>query len=360
MKILIVCGGQGTKLWPYSRQEKPKQFQPIVGSKSSYQEAVETLLTAYPAEDIFISTKHKFIKYISEQSPQIPLKNYIIEPDIAKDRGPGEGLAFLRLATQFPDEPVFYVQADMVREPAEKFIDMIKAAEKIVTERGSYITGGVKATEPNMGADYLELGEAVRSEGVEAYVINKFHYRKGTVRETRELVENFRVVTHFNHLCWYPAKILEAYKQYRPDWYEALMRIKDTFDKPGEQEKIKEIYESMEKGPTEDVTRHIMDSGEAVVLLLPFRNTDVGTWESVREFNADEDENHFDANVVAIDTTRSLIKTQNPNKLVAVAGLKDMTVVDSDDALLVIPSDDIDKIKEIQARLAEGDAARFL
>ena len=80
-----------------------------------------------------------------------PLKNYIVEPDIALDRGPGEGLAFLYLSVLFPDEPVFYVQADMVREPGEKFIEMIQAAEKIVTETGKYITGGVKATEANMG-----------------------------------------------------------------------------------------------------------------------------------------------------------------------------------------------------------------
>lgn len=360
MKILVVAGGQGTKLWPYSRQDKPKQFQPIIGEKSPYQEAIETILTAYPAEDVFISTKHKFIKYISEQSPQIPLKNYIVEPDIALDRGPGEGLAFLKLSMLFPDEPVFYVQADMVREPAEKFIDMIKAAEKIVTETGKYITGGVKATEPNMGADYLELGARVKGNGVEAYELAKFHYRKGTVRETRELVENFRVVTHWNHLCWYPAKVIDAYKQYRPDWYDALMRIKDVMDKPGEQEAIREIYETMEKGPTEDVTRHLMDSGEAIVLLLPFRNTDVGTWESVREFSADDNENDFDASVVAVDTTGTLVKSRNSDKLIAVAGLKDMIIVDSDDALLIIPADEIDKIKDLQKLLTERDLDKFL
>lgn len=360
MKILITCGGQGTKLWPYSRQNQPKQFQPIIGEKSSYQLCVETLLSAYPAEDIYISTKHKFIKYISEQSPQIPLKNYIVEPDIALDRGPGEGLAFLRLSMLFPDDPVFYVQGDMVREPGEKFIEMIKAAEKIVLETGRYITGGVKATEPNMGADYLEVGESVANDTVEAYQLTKFHYRKKTVRETKELVENFRVVAHWNHLCWYPAKIIEAYKQYRPDWHDALMKIKDAFDKPGEQEVIQAIYETMAKGPTEDVTRNIMDSGEAIVILLPFKNTDVGTWESVREFNADEEENHFDANVVAIDTTGTLVKTRNNGKLIAVAGLKELVIVDSDDVLLVIPKDEIDKIKDIQAKLAEGDNRRYL
>jgi mannose-1-phosphate guanylyltransferase len=353
MKILVTAGGQGTKLWPYSRQTQPKQFQPIIGNKSSYQDAIETLLTTFAAEDIFISTKHKFIKYISEQSPTIPLKNYIVEPDIALDRGPGEGFAFLKLSILFPDEPVFYVQADMVREPKEKFIEMIKAAEEIVTKTGKYITGGVKATEANMGADYLELGEAVESDsGIEAYKINHFHYRKKTVQETRELVQNFRVVTHFNHLCWYPTKVIDAYKEFRPDWYDALMKIKEILDKPGEQEALTKIYETMEKGPTEDVTRHIMDSGEAIVLLLPFRNTDVGTWESVREFSEDELGNHFDAKVIAIDTKRTLVKSR-ADKLITVAGVEDLVIVDSDDALLIVPRDEIDKIKDIQGIISE-------
>lgn len=360
MKILIVAGGQGTKLWPYSRQHKPKQFQPIIGDKSSYQVAIDTLLTAYTAEDIFISTKHKFIKYVSEQSPQIPLRNYIVEPDVAKDRGPGEGLAFLKLSMLFPGEPVFYVQADMVREPGEKFIEMIKAAEKIVTERGVYITGGVKATEPNMGADYLELGDSVDGDGVEAYVIDKFHYRKGTVKETRELIENFRVVAHWNHLCWYPEKIIDAYKTYRPDWYEALMKIKAVIDQPGEQEAIREIYEGMEKGPTEDVTRHLMDSGDAVALLLPFRNTDVGTWEAVREFGADDNENHIDGNIITVDTVGTLIKSQNTKKVITVAGVKDLVIVDTDDALLIISKEKIDKIKDIQTALAENGQKEYL
>lgn len=138
------------------------------------------------------------------------------------------------------------------------------------------------------------------------------------------------------------------------------MKIKDAYDKPGEQEAIQSIYETMEKGPTEDVTRYIMDSGEAIVILLPFRNTDVGTWESVREFNADDEENHFDANVVAVDTVGTLVKTRNNGKLIAVAGLKDIVIVDSDDALLVVPKDEIDKIKDIQAKLVETGNERYL
>src|SRR5262245_5692179 len=107
MKIIVTAGGQGTKLWPYSRETKPKQFQPVLGDKSLLTDSIETLLTQFAAEDIFISTKQKFIKYVSEQAPQIPLRNYIIEPNILKDRGPAEGLAALRLSVLHPDEPFF-------------------------------------------------------------------------------------------------------------------------------------------------------------------------------------------------------------------------------------------------------------
>jgi mannose-1-phosphate guanylyltransferase len=363
MKIIVTAGGQGTKLWPYSREEKPKQFQAIVGDKSLYTETIETLLKKFAPEDIFISTKRKFIKYVSEQSPQIPLKNYIIEPDVAKDRGPGEGLAFLKLSVYFPDEPFFVVQADCVRKPEAAFLQMIEDAGKLVERDRCYITGGIKATEPNMGIDYLQLGERVNGSKQEIYVVDAFLGRKSTYRETKELIENFHIVTHCNHSCWYPGLMLEAYQKYRPDWYEALMRIKDCLDKPGEDAAIEEIYATMEKGATEEVTKHLMDEGDAHIILLPFKWTDIGTWGSVYEFFTDGDDidNYRDGNVLTIDTTGTLVKTSNDKKLVAVAGVSDLVIVDTEDILLVIPKDKIEKIKELQATLKErADGKEYL
>lgn len=359
MKILVTAGGQGTKMWPYSRQDKPKQFQPIIGDLSSYEQTIKTLLKEFTPEDIYISTKRKFIKYVSEQSPQIPLKNYIVEPDVAKDRGPGEGLAFVRLALSHPDEPFFLVQADCLRDPEEGFLQMIRQAEKLVVEHKKLVTGGIKATEPNMGVDYLKLGKQITG-AKEAFEIEEFLFRRGTLRETRELVENFHVVAHCNHTCWYPELMLEAYKQYRPDWYEVLMQIKDVMDKPGEQEAIEQLYAHMEKGPTEDVTTHVMNSGKAMVMLLPYKWTDVGTWGSVYDFFETGAENYTDGNVVSVGTTGSLIKTSSKSKLVAVAGMKDVVIVDTDDVLLVVPKEDIDKIKDVQKILDERAETNYL
>jgi mannose-1-phosphate guanylyltransferase len=359
VKIIVTAGGQGTKMWPYSRQDKPKQFQPIVGDLSSYEQNIRILLEKFSPEDIYISTKRKFIKYVSEQSPQIPLRNYIVEPDIAKDRGPAEGLAFVRLSIDHPDEPFFLVQADCLRDSKEKFLGMIEAAEKLVTKHRRLITGGIKATEPTMGVDYLKLDGQIAG-AKEAYSIEEFLFRRSTSRETRQLVDNFHVVTHCNHACWFPELMLEAYKQYRPDWYEKLMEIKKALDKPGENEAVERIYAQMEKGPTEDVTVHVMNSGEAMVILLPYKWTDVGTWGSVYDFFADGVENYEDGNVIMVNSRGSLVKSSRPEKLIAVAGAEDLVVIDTDDVLMVIPKDEIDKIKDIQKILEERKETEYL
>ena len=354
MKIIVTAGGQGTKLWPYSRQDKPKQFQPIIGDRSSYQETIETLLQKFTAEDIFISTKRRFIRYVSEQSPQIPLKNYILEPDAAKDTGPGHGLAFLRLSVLHPDEPFFLVQADCIRRPGTAFLKMIEDVGAIVAKDKKLITGGIKATEPNIGVDYLQLGEHIKNGGTqELYDVDNFLGKRKTYKETKELVENFSVVAHSNHYCWYPGLMLKAYKKYQPDWHAALMKMRDAFDKPGEDEIIKAIYETMEKGSTEEVTKHVMKARDSAVILLPFKWTDIGTWTSVYEFFATADENYQDGNVVTLDTRGSLIKSSHKDKVIAVAGVEDLIIVDTDDALLVVPKSKIELIKALQERLDE-------
>jgi len=359
MKLLVSTGGQGTKMWPYSRSDKPKQFQPIIGDKSSYQQTIETLLKKYAPEDIYISTKRRFIKYISEQSPMIPLRNYIVEPDIALNRGPGEGLAFMVLSVEHPGEPFFYVQADIMREPEEGFLQMIDEAEKLVTKHKKLVTGGIKATEPIMGIDWLSLGER-DPDFREAYQIEKFVPRKKTLKETRELIADFHVVTHSNHNCWYPEKMMEAYKKYRPDWHEALMKIRDVMGQPGEVEKVESIYKTMKAGTTEEVTNNLMNTGEAMVILLPYRWRDIGTWNSVFNFYSTNGDNYTDGNVVAVDTVGSLIKTDQKDKLIAVVGADDLVIVDTEDALLVSSRERIDKLSDVHKLLKEKKEHKYL
>lgn len=359
MKIIVVAGGQGTKLWPYSREHKPKQFQPILGDKSLFTYNIETLLQKYSPEDIFVSTKRGFIKYVSEQAPQIPLRNYIIEPDVKKDRGPAEGLAVLHLSLRHPGEPFMIIQSDNVRQPEEEFLQFIEDAGHIVEQEKKFVTGGIKATEPDMGVDYLKLSEKVQHESnQEVYSVDEFIGRKATFAETKQLVESFHVVTHCNHTCWYPELFLEAYKKFRPDWYEALMEMKKAIGKPGEDAEIERIYSEMAVGPTEEVTRHVMSDG--IIILTKFKWVDFGTWGSLYEFFCNGGSNYADGNVVTVDATDTLVKTTSKHKLVAVAGADNLVVVDTDDVLLVIPKNKIEKIKDIQKLLSQDANKSYL
>lgn len=358
MKIIVVAGGQGTKLWPYSRETKPKQFQPILGDKSPFTYNIETLLQKYAPEDIFVSTKRKFIKYVSEQAPQIPLRNYIVEPDIKRDRGPAEGLAVLQLSLRHPDEPFMIIQSDNVRQPESEFLQFIEDAGAIVARDKKLVTGGIKATAPDMGVDYLKLGEKVTHESHQEIYAAEFIGRKASFAETKQLVEGFHVVIHCNHCCWYPQLFLEAYEQYRPDWYQALMEIKAAIGQPGEDAEIERIYAGMKTGPTEEVTRHVME--DSCVILTRFKWVDFGTWGSLAEFFSGGGSNYADGNVVTVDANDSLVKTSDPKKLVALAGVDNLVVVDTDDVLLIIPKNKIEQIKDIQKLLGDSPNQHYL
>src|SRR3972149_7919538 len=359
MKFIVSAGGQGTKLWPYSRENNPKQFQKILNGESLFSYNVKTLLRKYPANDILISTKDRYVKIAREQVPQIPLENYILEPDTPKNRGPADGLAIVYLDVKFPGEPFMIVQSDCVRIPENNYLLLIETAEKLVKEYKKFISGGIAVTYPDLGVDYLKLGRKIHSYGnVDVYEAKEFVDRRSSYAETKELIENFNVVKHSNHNCWYPQMLLEAYERYKPDWYSALMQIRKIISETNSLEGVAAIYQGMEAGATEIVTRHLFK--DALILQLNYNWVDIGTWNSLYEYVARKDQVYTEGNVIALDSKSSLIKSDNPDKLIAVFGLKDMVVVDTADTLLIVPKDKTDKIKDIQDELRSKKLDKYL
>lgn len=359
MKFIVSAGGQGTKLWPYSRENNPKQFQKILNGESLFSYNVKTLLRKYPPTDVLISTKERYLKIAREQVPQIPNENYIIEPDSPKNRGPADGLATVFLDIKYPGEPFMIVQSDCVRIPESNYLLLIETAEKLVKEHKKFISGGIAVMYPDLGVDYLKLGRKIHSYGnVDVYEATEYIDRPSSYAETKELIENFNVVKHSNHNCWYPQMLLEAYAHYKPDWHKALVEIKKILSETNSFEGIAQIYQAMEAGATEIVTKHIFK--DALILQLNYNWVDIGTWNSLYEYFARKDQVYKEGNVIAMDSKSSLIKSDNPEKLIAVFGLKDMVVVDTADTLLIVPKDKTDRIKDIQEELRNKKLNKYL
>lgn len=358
MKLLITAGGQGTKIWPMSREKMPKQFQKLVGAKTLIQYQLETLLKAYSIKDIFVSTKEMYVDIVKEQVPEVLDENIIIEPDFKKGRGPGEGYAALKLEEKKPGELFMIIQADCIRSPEDKFLKMIEGAEKLVKKDKKFISGGQKAIKPDMGSDYLKLGERIKTEDdLFIYSVDEFVYRLGDYKKTEDLIENFHVSTHCNHMCWYPELFLNAYEKYKPDWFESLMKIRETFGKHNEKELTNKIYSEMSEGQTEEVTKYIFQEG--YIILLPFKWTDVGTWGTVYDYFTHEGEVYSDGKSVVVDSKDCLIKGDQ-KKLIALLGLENIAVIDTPDALLVCRKDRAGDIKSILDELKKNNLEEYL
>lgn len=325
---VIICGGFGTKMWPVSREHRPKHFLPLIGEKSLFQINYEGLRTHFGPAEIYVSTNEDQMEMAKKQEPEIPDENFILEPEM-RNQGPATGLIAAMLVKKGKgDEPFMLIQSDDLREPVEKLIEMMLACDKLARKESKYITGGFRPDFPVMGVDYLVKGARVSEEGeVGIFNIDKFVWR-GSKEQTEEFIKKPTALVHANHTCMTPNNLLKMLQKYRPDWYEPLMNIAKGSE-------VKEEYKKMDPGPIEDVTQKVYEAGEALVVELPFKWVDFGTFESLDKYLKEKGLYKVGENVVDLNGKSNFVKLDDQNKVVALVGVDNLIIVDTGDALLI-------------------------
>lgn len=324
---VIICGGFGTKLWPVSREHRPKHFIKLLGDKSLFQLNYEALLTKFMPNEIYVSTNSGQVDFVKKQAPDVPVENYIIEPEM-RNQGPATGLiaAFL-YKKGLVDEPFMVVQVDDLREPVDKFIAMMDECDKLARTDTRYITGGLKPKFPVMGVDYLIKGEQVNKNNIGIYKVNKFIWRS-TKEQTEALLNQENILIHTNHTCMTPKSMLELLKKYKPEWYTPLMDYINGADLDTE-------YLKMPAGPLEDVTQKVHEAGESLVVELPFEWNDFGTFEAIDDYLRNKGLYNVGENIVDMSGSKNFVRLDDPNKIVALIGVDDLVVIDTGDVLLI-------------------------
>lgn len=368
MKLIVMAGGVGSKLWPISRDDLPKQFIPIIDEKTLFQLNIEALLLKYKPSDIFVSIAEHYIKYVKEQAPMIPEENYIIEPQLGKGTGPASGYAMLKVGMKYPDEVVmFYVQPVVVREPAEKYVDMIDGIEKTVIETGKFVTGGRALEFVDVGSDSLKLGNKIETNtGLDIYEISKFVHivdRRLSAEETKKVYMEKDMVVHCNHYTWTPNKLLDAFKEIRPDWYDVLMEIKKVIGTDKEYEQVCKIYSKFDVGRIEELTETLFNTNRALVVKLPFYWEHITTWENVYQYLLKKNKESFgklrideqaknviNNNVIVLDGMGNLV-IGDCKRRIAMIDINDTVVIDTHDMLFICPRNKVGKIKELLEKL---------
>jgi mannose-1-phosphate guanylyltransferase len=344
MKAVIICGGIGSKMWPMSRSTMPKHFLPLIGNKSLFELNYEALRKKFNPKEIFLQTNETQAKIAKSLKSEILEENIFIEPEM-RNQGPATGFAAAQLIKRgFGDEPFILVQADVLREPDEKFLEMIDEAEKLANETGKYLTGGFVPSTVISGVDYLVKGKLVSEEnGVKIYEVADYIDRTEEEKINQYLGTD-KLLLHANHTTMTPNKLLEMYKRYKPEWETPLVNISKGDD-------VVENYAAMPKGAIEEVTKIVYKNNEALVVELPFNWVDFGTWESV--FNYMDDKTMYSpTDLIQIDASENFVYRKD-TKMVALIGVKNLVVVDTGDALLITKKTDSGKVGQVVDKLKE-------
>lgn len=343
-------------MWPESRQKSPKQFLPLVGNKSLFQLNWEALRLKFKAEEIFLQTNAEQAEIAKKQVPEILTENVFIEPEM-RNQGPATGFAAASLIKKgFGDEAFMLVQADVMRKPEDKFIEMIEVVGGLAETGTDYITGGISPVNIVRGVDYLVKGELVREEkGVKVFRVADYIDRSEE-EKIKQFMGTDKLLIHANHTTMTPNNLMAMYKKYRMDWYEPLMNIVNGGDVPSE-------YAKMPKAGIEEVTKQVYLGGEALVAELPFEWIDFGTWESVVNYELRtrlpdvQVKNYELKNGIEIEAKNNYVRSK---KYTALIGVEDLIVVETDDALLICKKDKTGKVGEVVDQLKAENKVELL
>jgi mannose-1-phosphate guanylyltransferase len=344
---VVPAGGAGSRLWPRSRRSSPKHALPLSGSgRPLVAEAYERAATLAPR--VFVLTEQRQAAQIRELVPELGPDDLIVEP-AARGTTNALGLAALTLLERDPDAVMVSTAADHVIGSLPEFQDAVRRAALTAEMARSLVTIGLKPRYAATAFGYIEAGGEA-GEGEQGALEVKRFVEKPDLATARAFLEGGHHYWNLNLFCWRCDVFVEELRRHGPEHHAALVEVMAA-RRAGDEARAAEVYGSL---PVDAVDYTVMERTDRL-LLVPgtFDWIDVGSWSELADLlRQDEAGNVVEGLPVLLDTKNSFISV--PDKLVAVIGVSDLVVVDTEDALLVCPksrSQDVKKIVEMLGRL---------
>jgi mannose-1-phosphate guanylyltransferase len=350
---VIMAGGSGTRFWPLSRSAWPKQFLPLGGSSESLLQAtVRRISGLVKPENIYVVTSEVHADATAEQLKALPRDNILAEP-IGRNTAPCVGWAALRIHERRPDAVMAVLPSDPQIEDEPGYLETVRRAMH-AAEKGSLVTIGIRPTRPETGYGYVEVGES-RQEGV--LQVRRF-VEKPDLAKAQGFVAAGNYLWNSGMFFFRADVILQAIARLLPDLSAALERCRQAARQGREAEQIRREYPALK--PI-SIDYGVMERAEDI-LVAPgsFGWHDIGSWTTAWEL-ADKDgrENCAIGESVLIDADRCYVRGR-PGKVIALVGVSDLVVVDTPDALLVMPRERAQQVKQVVEQLKERGAQKFI
>ncbi len=358
LHAIIMAGGSGTRFWPKSRRDRPKQLLCLTGGATMLQQTVARIEPLVPRDRIIIVTGADQARATHEQLPDLPGENVIAEP-CPRDTAPCVGLAAGIVAHKDAEGSMIVMPADHVIEPADAFRATVKAAVSVIDhDPSTLVTFGITPTRAETGYGYIERGTlAERRDGIAVHRVVQF--REKPDRATAEgFLAAGRFVWNAGIFVWRARTILDAIRAHRPRLAEGLDPILRALGTPSFAQILAEQFPRLERVP---IDKAVMEHAPNVrVLEVPYQWNDVGDWRALAALlNQDTNGNAIQGNVVARETTNSIIVSDDGG-LVATLGVDDLVVIHSGKATLVARRDQLDKLKALVEGLTDAGYGSYL
>jgi mannose-1-phosphate guanylyltransferase len=349
---VIMAGGGGTRLWPLSRQSRPKQMLELISSESLFRTAFCRLQGLFANENILVVTTQEQAGQLMEQCPEIPQENFLLEP---QPRGTASvvGLAAIALQQRDPQAVMAVLTSDHHIANEEKFRQLLETAYGIA--RQAYlVTLGIAPTYPATGYGYIQSGSKLGTfNGSEAYEVKRFK-EKPALEQAQEMLASGDHAWNSGMFVWQVKDILKEFERQMPALYGHLQNIARAWDTPQRSTVLQATWPLLE---VITIDYGIMEGAEkvAVIPAAGLGWNDIGSWESIFDiFPQDENGNiAVNGEPIFLDTHNTLIYSLSPERLAVTIGLEDLVVVDTGDVLLICTREQAQNVRQVVSQLKQ-------
>lgn len=344
-----MAGGQGTRFWPWSTADKPKQFLNIVGVDPLITQTYNRLKTCIRPENIFVVADKRYLELVKECIPDFNDSNFIDEPS-PKNTAPCLILSNIVLSQFNKNANVAVVPADHYIPDTDIFAAQLEDALTFANNR-FIVTSGIRPTEPHTGYGYIKFNANISTTPDDTEFFDLVEFKeKPKLKTAKKYVQEGNYYWNSGMFFYNVKHFKSFFEQYSPYYYEQYLELENAIhDRPA----LESIYNSIEP---ESIDYALMEKvKEAKVFRAGYRWSDVGAWSSVYELNEKDELGNVaeKGNNIFIGSKGSLIFSTEGDKPIAVVGLKDVAVINTENGILISNLNQLQKVKEVTKKLKE-------
>lgn len=354
---VILAGGGGTRLWPMSRSDLPKQLLPLIEDMSMFRVSVERLAPLFAPDHIYVVTGERFADKMRADAPGIPAENFLVEPE-GRNTAPAAALAVAVISKRDPEATIALLTADHHIAFKERFRSVLQAAYALAQDR-VIVTLGISPSMPSTGFGYIQRGKLIREvDGFQCFRSVKFTEKPDQLT-ARLFIRSGEYSWNSGMFIWRSDLAMDEIKRQQPVMYEMLTRYQPFVDTPESGAKLREIWSEM---PKLQLDVAVMEGAEHIAVIpVDIGWSDVGSWDALFDvLDLDVDGNGFKGsapNRIIIDTKNALVYS---DKLTVTIGVEDLVVVDTSDVLMICHKSRAQEVRKVVDLLRDMDEQEYL